>query len=153
MASVDFQALRDSHEVAPAVSKVMRANRKTGSVPESLLCQAIYRLGLRGYRRNLKTLPGSPDIAFTRKKIGVFVHGCYWHGCPNCNAQRVPSKNTRYWAAKFEYNRTRDDRNFEAMQRMGFRVLVLWECEVKRDPNASALRVLHELNLRNGESG
>lgn len=114
------------------VSKVMSANRAKNSNPEKVVRQALRLNELRGYRINYKKLPGTPDIAFTRKKVAIFVHGCYWHRCPYCNLQ-IPKNNTEFWINKFKKNIERDERKKLALQSQGWEVIILWECEIKRN--------------------
>lgn len=93
----------------------------------------LFSLGYR-YRVNYKNLPGKPDIVFTKKKIAIFIHGCYWHG-HNCNSRyaHVSKSNTDYWSAKIKRNQERDKRNIELLEKDGWKVIVLWECEIKED--------------------
>ena len=93
----------------------------------------LFSLGYR-YRVNYKDLPGKPDIVFTKKKIVIFIHGCYWHG-HNCNSRysHVSKSNTDYWSTKIKRNQDRDKRNIELLEKDGWKVIVLWECEIKED--------------------
>jgi DNA mismatch endonuclease (patch repair protein) len=79
----------------------------------------------------VRRLPGKPDLVFGPARLAVFVHGCFWHGCPNCDRNLTPRTNAAYWQAKFAQNRERDSRNRANLEAMGYRVLVLWECEAK----------------------
>lgn len=91
----------------------------------------LFSLGYR-YRVNYKKLPGKPDIVFTKKKIAIFIHGCYWHG-HNCNSRyaHVSKSNTDYWNTKIQRNQERDKINIEQLEKDGWKVIVLWECEIK----------------------
>ena len=111
----------------------MRANRSKDTKPELTLRRALWAAGLRGYRKNVRKLPGTPDVVFGRARLAILVHGCYWHSCPTCGHQRVPKTNAAYWEAKFAGNRERDARNLAALEGLGYRVLVVWECEMKMD--------------------
>lgn len=93
----------------------------------------LFSLGYR-YRVNYKDLPGKPDIVFTKKKIAIFIHGCYWHG-HNCNSRysHVSKSNTDYWSTKIKRNQERDKRNIELLEKDGWKVIVLWECEIKEN--------------------
>ena len=93
----------------------------------------LFSLGYR-YRVNYKELPGKPDIVFTKKKIAIFIHGCYWHG-HNCNSRyaHVSKSNTDYWNTKIQRNQERDKRNIEQLGKDGWKVIVLWECEIKEN--------------------
>lgn len=113
----------------------MRANRSKNTAPELTLRRALWAAGVRGYRVHLRTLAGKPDLAFTRRRLAVFVHGCFWHGCPDCATRRnlKPTQNAAYWAAKIAENQRRDERNHASLEALGWRVVVVWECELKRD--------------------
>lgn len=126
-----IHGLRETLVVREATAKSMRSNRGKDTKPEWALRRALWAAGLRGYRKNVKGLPGKPDVVFGRGKLAVFVHGCYWHQCPHCRRNRTPSTNAAYWQAKFEANRVRDERNVAELEAMGWQVLVVWECETK----------------------
>lgn len=104
----------------------------------------LFSLGYR-YRVNYKDLPGKPDIVFTKKKIAIFIHGCYWHG-HNCNSRyaHVSKSNTDYWSAKINRNKERDANNIELLMKNGWKVIVLWECDIK-DNFESIIEKLHSL--------
>lgn len=125
--------LRDTLIVAESTRRSMQGNRATGTKPEETLRQALWQAGLRGYRKNVKTLPGKPDIVFGKAKLAIFVHGCYWHQCPHCQRNRTPKTNAAYWNAKFQANQSRDTRNQADLEVKGYRVLIIWECEIKQD--------------------
>lgn len=125
-------ALRETWVVREATRKTMQANRGTETGPEIALRRALWNAGLRGYRKNVKRLPGKPDIVFGPARLAIFVHGCYWHSCPTCTRNRTPKTNAAYWQAKFEGNRERDARHTAALEATGWRVLVVWECQLKR---------------------
>lgn len=111
----------------------MRGNQGKETGPEKALRRALRQAGHLGYRKNLKALPGCPDVVFTKRRLAVFVHGCYWHRCPHCSRNLTPSANGDYWAEKFRRNVERDHANVQALEQMGYRVLVVWECQIKRD--------------------
>ena len=119
-----------SYEIA---RRTMVANRSRNTSPELMLRRALWRAGVRGYRLHSRTLPGRPDVSFSRKKVAVFVHGCWWHGCPHCGRYRTPKANTEYWVDKLIRNKKRDAVASEKLTDMGFEVVIVWECEVKRD--------------------
>jgi len=123
--------LRETLFVAEATRRSMQGNRSVGTQPEETLRKALWAAGIRGYRKNVKGLPGKPDIVFPRLKLAVFVHGCYWHQCPICTRNRAPKTNAAYWQAKFAANQERDERNAEGLRGLGYQVLVVWECQVK----------------------
>ena len=118
-------------------SAMMSGIRSKDTGPELAVRRYLHRAGLR-YRLHCRDLPGIPDIVFRRRKTVVFVHGCFWHGCPTCavGARRVKS-NTDYWNAKVARNQARDVKHRGSLEAAGWRVLYLWECEAK-NPEALA---------------
>lgn len=124
----------------PVTSRVMSANRAKNTGPEQKLRLAIQKIGLKGYRLNLKTVPGKPDIAFTKYKVAVFVHGCFWHRCPYCKL-RLPKANTAFWQEKFRKNRKRDKAKQKLLEQAGWRVLVFWECQITTDAQMLAEQI------------
>lgn len=113
-----------------AVHKSMQGNKRKDTKPELLVRERLRAAGLGGYRLQWKA-PGRPDIAWPGKKVCVFVNGCFWHRCPHCNPS-TPKKNVEYWTAKFNRNTERDRENAEALRAAGWRVHVIWECELKK---------------------
>ena len=102
--------------------------RDTG--PELAVRKRLTALGLR-YRLHRKDLPGSPDIVLPGRRIALFVHGCFWHGHDCKRGARAPKANADYWQAKIGRNRERDRRNEAALTALGWRVITVWECELK----------------------
>ncbi len=113
----------------------MSANRAKGSKPEVLLRKTLYSERLVGYRLNYKKAPGRPDICFVARKLAVFVHGCYWHRCPRCNYP-LPKNNQAFWVEKFSRNKERDKRKVRELRELGWRVLIVWECTLKKNPES-----------------
>lgn len=91
----------------------------------------LYAKGFR-YRLNDKRFPGRPDIYIGRYRTAIFVNGCFWHSHPGCKLATVPKKNHEFWVEKLERNRARDARNYAALQEMGIRVIVLWDCDIRK---------------------
>jgi DNA mismatch endonuclease, patch repair protein len=118
----------------------MQANRRADTGPELALRRALRAIGMRGYRCNLPGLPGRPDVAFTRPRVAIFVHGCFWHRCPHCHPA-LPKSNRAFWRRKFQMNAERDERKRRQLEASGWTVLEVWECEVEHDAAASARRV------------
>lgn len=100
--------------------------------PEMQVRAIVRALGYR-YRLHRKTLPGHPDIIFPSLKKAIFVNGCFWHQhcSTRCKIQRVPKSNLEYWLPKLERNRLRDIQNHKALRRLGWRVMTVWECEIR----------------------
>jgi DNA mismatch endonuclease (patch repair protein) len=114
---------------SPAVAAAMRGNKSNNTLPEILLRSALWKSGIRGYRKHLKHLPGSPDIVFPRHRLAVFVHGCFWHRCPKCNIP-VPKKHGAYWQEKLYRNLERDKRVFSQLAELGWQPVRFWECDI-----------------------
>ncbi len=124
---------RDKRSPVPktdGVSRIMSSIRSKDTKIETVFRKEIYKCGIRGYRVNYVKLPGKPDIVFLRKKIIIFIHGCFWHGCLICG-RRIPKHNFEYWHAKIENNIARDKRNKQALEQMGYEVFEVWEHEIK----------------------
>lgn len=98
--------------------------------PEMRVRRVAHRIGLR-YRLHRKDLPGKPDLVFPKHRLAIFVHGCFWHRHPGCGRASSPGTRREFWQAKFDGNVARDERQQKALQLLGWRVLVLWECQLK----------------------
>ncbi len=105
-------------------------SRDTG--PEMAIRRIVHRLGYR-YRLHRKDLPGRPDLVFGPRKKIIFVHGCYWHGHGCAVGGTGAKSNTQYWGPKIAGNIARDVRNLKSLRADGWRVMVVWECELKKD--------------------
>lgn len=114
-----------------AVHKSMQGNKRANTKPELLVRERLRKAGLTGYRLQWKA-PGHPDIAWPGKRVAIEVRGCFWHRCPHCNPS-TPKKNTEYWEAKFARNTERDAENVRKLEEMGWRVHVIWECQLKKN--------------------
>jgi len=108
----------------------MKLVKSANTKPELSLRKALWDSGLRGYRLNWKNVIGKPDIAFTKKKIAIFVHGCFWHRCPRCK-RPIPKSNFEYWKDKFKKNISRDKRTFLELKKQKWIVFIVWECDIK----------------------
>ena len=114
----------------------MRQVKSAGTKPEIAVRRMIWSLGGR-YRLNGANLPGKPDIVLTSRRLAIFVHGCFWHGHDCARGARMPKANRAYWMGKVARNRTRDGVAVTALEALGWRVEVVWECELK---NPAAVR-------------
>ena len=130
-----------------AVSKSMKSNRGRGTWPELRLRHALRASGLKEYRVNWPGAPGRPDIVFPSSGLAVFVNGCFWHRCPRCNLP-LPSTNREFWERKFLRNVNRDARKIRALRRLGWVVLVVWECELEKSSEAVTHRIQRMLGKR-----
>ena len=111
--------------------------------PERLVRSILHKLGYR-FRLGRKDLPGKPDIVLPKYRTVVFVHGCFWHRHEGCKYAYMPKSRIEFWKKKFERNVQRDSEVKEALDKMNWHVLYVWECEVK-DENALALRLDSEI--------
>ena len=128
--------------------------RSEGTRPERRVRQALLQMGLH-YRINLKGVPGTPDIAFPRAKKAVLVHGCFWHVHPECaarNLRGLNGDNRTFWRDKLTRNVLRDRRDIEALEGMGWQVLVIWECETS-DMRELRARLRNFLKSSSGSEG
>ena len=126
--------------VSPQVrSRIMRSIRGSDTSPELMVRSALHRRGFR-FRVNVKSLPGTPDIVLPTHRTVILVHGCFWHRHGRCRLASVPRTRPEYWAAKFAANRRRDRRVKAALIRLGWRVIVIWECAIRPDMSFPRLR-------------
>lgn len=108
-------------------SERLARQRQLSTQAERWVGWKLREFGVR-YRKNVKTLPGSPDFANASKRWAVFVNGCFWHHHTNCKRATIPRNNEGFWRSKFAANRSRDARAVLDLRRRGFKVLILWEC-------------------------
>lgn len=104
--------------------------RSKDTKPEEKVRKYLFAKGFR-YRKNVRTLPGSPDVVLPKYKTVVFVHGCFWH-MHGCGRFHWPATNQEYWEPKIYRNNERDQSNKEQLQALGWKVLTVWECELKK---------------------
>lgn len=124
-----------------AARRSMRANKSKDTKPELSLGKALWAAGLRGYRKHVRHLVGKPDLYFPRWNVCVFVHGCFWHGCTQCTRKLTPRNNAEYWAEKLNRVQERDKAHVEQLTSAGQEIVVLWECEIKRDLSSCVEKV------------
>lgn len=117
----------------------MRRVRQRGTPPELVVAEIARRVGLH-YRLNVKSLPGSPDLANKRNQWAIFANGCFWHHHTSCRLGTTPRRNASFWKMKFVANRARDTRKIRELRSLGFRVLVVWQCQTA-NPKALVLRL------------
>lgn len=119
-----------------AVSRSMKSNKSSGTKPELILSKLLRK---RLYKNNL---PGNPDFIYPKKKLAVFVHGCFWHRCPECKLP-MPKSNRIYWKNKLDKNIRRDSRVRIDLRKIGWSSLVVWEHEVKNNSRKVVSRIQH----------
>lgn len=112
-------------------SRMMSGIRSKDTKPEMTVRKYLHAKGFR-YRLHSRTLPGSPDIVLPKFKVAIFVHGCFWHRHSGCRYATTPSSNVDTWKHKFMVNVARDRRKEAALEAAGWRVIVVWECELRR---------------------
>jgi len=139
--------------MADTVSKEKRSeimSHVTGkeTKPEIIVRKYLFARGLR-YRKNVKRLPGTPDIVLPKYKTVVFVNGCFWHGHRGCKYSHLPSTNLEYWEKKIADNLERDERKKRELEELGYRVLTVWQCQLKTKVRESSLNSLYENIIRN----
>ena len=115
--------------------------------PEIIVRKYLFARGLR-YRKNVKRLPGTPDIVLPKYKTAVFVNGCFWHGHKGCKYSHLPSTNFEYWEKKIADNIERDERKKRELEGLGYRVLIIWQCQLKSDTKIETLEALYH-NIMN----
>lgn len=112
-------------------SENMRRIRGKDTVPELAVRRLLCQLGVR-YRLHYRKLPGKPDIVLVGQRKAIFVHGCFWHAHGRCRIARVPKSRIGYWRHKLKLNVERDKRNRTAVRRLGWRTMVIWECQTEQ---------------------
>lgn len=121
-------------------SKIMASVKQRDTGPEMLLRKELHRLGFR-YRLHDRKLPGSPDIVLKKHRAVIFVHGCFWHR-HGCKLSTSPSTQKEFWQNKFEQNAKRDKKKYEELLKMGWRILVVWQCAIKATTIESISKVI-----------
>lgn len=121
--------------------------RDTG--PELQLRKALFKMGVRGYRLHYR-LTGKPDLMFIRKRLAVFIDGCFWHKCPVHFVQ--PETRTEFWMNKIDGNVARDAKVNAQLKEAGWRVLRFWEHEIREDPEKAAQKIAEYLSQENDPS-
>jgi DNA mismatch endonuclease (patch repair protein) len=109
--------------------------------PELLVRRFLHSKGFR-YRLHSKNLPGKPDIVLPKYKTAIFIHGCFWHGHKNCPYYVVPKTRTEWWLEKINGNVSRDEKAISDLKKMGWKVLTIWECQLKLHKRDSCLDTL-----------
>ena len=109
--------------------------------PEILVRKYLFAHGFR-YRKNVKKLPGKPDIVLPKYKTIIFVNGCFWHGHENCKKSALPATNTEFWKEKISANVIRDKKVFTELHSMGYKVLIIWQCELPVKKRKMTLAIL-----------
>ena len=122
-------------------SQLMAKVKQKNTAPEIIVRKFLFSKGFR-YRINVKSLSGTPDIVLSKYKTVIFVHGCFWHG-HTCRAGHLPSSNLDYWVTKIEKNIERDNRKINELEKLGWNVVVIWQCEISKIDNRT--KILNKL--------
>ena len=110
--------------------KTMRAVKGKGTSLERRLSAMLAGMRLSGWKKNVGDIVGKPDVVFPKERVLIFVDGCFWHGCPHCN-RKLPESNREYWERKIRRNVERDKQNTQTLIDNGWRVIRIWEHEVR----------------------
>lgn len=113
-------------------SEMMAQVKSKNTGPEIFVRSCLHRAGLR-FRIHRKELPGCPDIVFPSRQIAIFINGCFWHGHVGCKRAKIPSTNRDFWEPKLMRNVERDAINYKSLKAMGWKVLIVWACEISCD--------------------
>ena len=113
-------------------SRVMAAVQGRNTRFEVMLCRALFQYGFY-FIKNVKSLPGSPDIVLPEYKTAIFVHGCFWHAHENCEHFRLPESRRDFWKEKLWKNKVRDMKNKDLLEKDGWKIITAWECSLKKD--------------------
>lgn len=127
------------------MSRIPSKNTK----PEEIVRKYLFGQGFR-YKKNVSNLPGKPDIVLPKYKMVVFVNGCFWHAHKGCKWFVPPKSNTEFWEKKFAYNIERNKRNYKKLEDLGWRVIIVWECEIRHSDSQRSLELL-KAKIINGE--
>ncbi len=122
--------------------------KSTGTKPEEMVRKYLFSRGLR-FRKNVRTLPGKPDIVLRKYKTVVFVNGCFWHGHSNCKYFVMPKSNVEFWQEKISRTIMRDNEVYEKLADSGWNVLTIWECQLKKNHREKSLEYLYYNIVRN----
>lgn len=133
-----------------ARSKNMSHIPSKDTKPEEAVRKYLFSQGFR-YRKNVTNLPGKPDIVLPKYKTVIFVNGCFWHAHEGCKWFVPPKTNKEFWENKFQYNRSRDENNYNKLQILGWKVIVIWECEIRHGDPQIALNNLVRQIVDEGE--
>ncbi|MDB5231059.1 MAG: vsr [Chitinophagaceae bacterium] len=112
-------------------SRIMAKVKGSETKPEVAVRKYLFNRGYR-YRKNVKKLPGSPDIVLKKYNTIIFIHGCFWHGHSGCKSSDLPKSQIEFWYKKITNNAARDLRNISFLKEKGWKVIVIWDCEIKK---------------------
>jgi DNA mismatch endonuclease (patch repair protein) len=130
-------------------SEIMSKISGKETKPEIIVRKYLFAKGFR-YRKNLKKLPGKPDIVLPKYKTIILIHGCFWHGHEGCKKSVLPTTNTEFWKEKIGKNIERDRFNILELEKQGWKVIVVWQCELKNSTvkNIRLVKLTNEISFR-----
>jgi len=126
-------------------SEVMSRIKSKDTKPELILRSSLFKLGFR-FRVHRKDLPGKPDIVLPKYHTVIFVHGCFWHYHKDCQEGRLPSTNSEFWKKKLLRNIEKDKEHQQKCIELGWKVLVVWECELEQHLSKIMIKIKQTLN-------
>ena len=132
-------------------SRMMARIRSKDTKPEMTVRRYLHGQGFR-YRLHVRDLPGSPDLVLPKYRVAILVHGCFWHRHAGCRFATTPASNVERWNVKFRANMDRDARKLESLEKAGWHVIVVWECELRRDPAGRLQRLAQEIMQQDSRS-
>lgn len=118
--------------------------RSQNTKPEMIVRKFLFSKGFR-YRINVKSLPGSPDIVLRKYRTALFIHGCFWHGHKNCKIAHIPKTRSEWWEKKINRNIERDNKTRGELKKMGWRTMIVWECQLAPKQRAATLQGIIDL--------
>lgn len=122
-------------------SEIMSLVRGKDTKPELIVRQFLFSKGFR-YRLHDNKLQGKPDIKLSKYKTVIFINGCFWHGHTDCKIYVMPKTNKKFWQDKIDKNITRDKKNIEELKNLGWNVIILWECQLKKNQRENTFKDL-----------
>lgn len=124
--------MKPNFDDVPLERRVMMSKIKGKNTSIEVMCRKyLFSRGFR-YRKNLRTLPGTPDIVLKKYKTVIFVNGCFWHHHEGCKKARIPKTHTDFWQKKIDRNIKNDQLNTQQLIELGWKVIVIWECELSK---------------------
>jgi DNA mismatch endonuclease (patch repair protein) len=132
-------------------SRVISRIKGKDTVPEIIVRRYLREHGF-GYRKNVRSLPGCPDIVLTKYKSVIFVNGCFWHGHDNCKYFVVPKTRTDWWIAKINRTKQKDEEACKQLTDLGWHVYTIWECEIEKNQQAALNKITGKLKESNRHS-
>ena len=133
-------------------SKNMSAIKGKDTKPEVTVRKYLFSQGFR-YRKNVSNLPGKPDIVLAKYKTAIFINGCFWHLHEGCKYFVWPQQNADFWKEKISANAARDKQKYQALKELGFRVIIIWECQLKHDKAKPLDALSCDIKEKNAQGG